>query len=729
MKKESTISTIIDSTLYSYSQIFFSKNRVLAVLILFASFLYWEIGLWGLLGVLVTNGFAWILGFHKETMREGLFGLNSLLVVFGLAVYYEVNSQFILIFLATCLLTLFISVAVMHLLARLGLPFLSIPFLLSLWVMILAIRQYTALEPSEGTIYTLNRLFALGGTNLVNWYEQVNAWTIPGWISSYFKSLAAIIFQGNLFAGLLIAIGLFLHSRIAFTLTVLGYLTGYSFYLFVGADMSQLHYTYIGFNFILSAVAIGGFFYIANWKAYSMVILTAPIIAMLIAASSALLLPLQLPVYSLPFVVIVLLIIYILNFSSRQDHFIKVVHQQYSPERNLYAFKNYLQRFGGRSWFHIGLPFFGEWTISQGHQGKHTHKGDWQHAWDFVIQDEKGNTWRDPGEAPEHFYCYNLPAIAPAAGYVMEIVDNVLDNPIGEVNIQRNWGNTIVIKHAENLFTKISHLKAGTFKVKKGDYVKKGDVLAHLGNSGRSPEPHLHFQVQTTPYVGSKTLKYPIAYYMEKTENGVTFKEFEYPDEKQTILSVKTNPLLKSVFSLVPGRELKFEVEENGKIHEVRWEVFTNTLNQTYIYCHTSGAHAYFVHDDTLFYFTSFEGNKQSLLYYFHLGAYKILLSYYKDLELEDSIPLYQIETGIKRYLQDSLAALWVYKKVEYSLSYQYIDNAVRANEIRLSSKIKKKRFNKTIEQIDFNWIFKSGKIDSMKVSMPGKEIMARQIG
>jgi murein DD-endopeptidase MepM/ murein hydrolase activator NlpD len=40
------------------------------------------------------------------------------------------------------------------------------------------------------------------------------------------------------------------------------------------------------------------------------------------------------------------------------------------------------------------------------------------------------------------------------------------------------------------------HLHKGTIKVKVGDKVKMGDVLAKSGNSGESTGPHLHFEIQ-----------------------------------------------------------------------------------------------------------------------------------------------------------------------------------------------------------------------------------------
>lgn len=36
--------------------------------------------------------------------------------------------------------------------------------------------------------------------------------------------------------------------------------------------------------------------------------------------------------------------------------------------------------------------------------------------------------------------------------------------------------------------------------VKKGQMVKKGEVIGRCGNSGNTTEPHVHFQVQNTAY-------------------------------------------------------------------------------------------------------------------------------------------------------------------------------------------------------------------------------------
>ena len=68
-----------------------------------------------------------------------------------------------------------------------------------------------------------------------------------------------------------------------------------------------------------------------------------------------------------------------------------------------------------------------------------------------------------------------------------------IDGQVEEADKNDDYGNYIKIKQG-NVLTVYAHCKK--LKVSKGDKVKKGDVIATVGSTGKSTGPHLHFEIR-----------------------------------------------------------------------------------------------------------------------------------------------------------------------------------------------------------------------------------------
>ena len=85
-----------------------------------------------------------------------------------------------------------------------------------------------------------------------------------------------------------------------------------------------------------------------------------------------------------------------------------------------------------------------------------------------------------------------------------------LDGVILKAEHDKSGGRFILIIHENNYQTLYAHLSQ--FKVRKGEKVKKGEIIGYSGNTGRSTGPHLHYQV----YSNEKTIN-PLLVLINKT--------------------------------------------------------------------------------------------------------------------------------------------------------------------------------------------------------------------
>ena len=226
-------------------------------------------------------------------------------------------------------------------------------------------------------------------------------------------------------------------------------------------------------------------------------------------------------------------------------------------------------------------------------------------------------------------------------------------------------------------------------------------MIATCGSSGRSPEPHLHFQVQATPYIGSHTLKYPLAYYLVKKNEEYSFHAFDIPGENETVRNVVSTPLLYNAFDFVPGKEINWKVTEDGKDYTNTWTVYADAYNKKYLHCSKTDAIAYFVNDGVLFYFTDFYGNKGSLLYQFYISFHKVLLGYYRGAEVTDWLMPQVFFDVFTRSVQDFLAPFFHFIEGKYQFRFGAVDNGHFPEHISFITKATGRLFYRDIKTIN----------------------------
>jgi len=120
-------------------------------------------------------------------------------------------------------------------------------------------------------------------------------------------------------------------------------------------------------------------------------------------------------------------------------------------------------------------------------------------AIDWVKLDESGHTAKGDADMVRNAYGYGAEVLAVADAVVAATRDDVAESmsvaahpkhAIGDAT-----GNYVALDLGDGRYAFYEHLKPGSLKVKPGQRVKRGDIIAALGFTGDSTGPHLHFHV------------------------------------------------------------------------------------------------------------------------------------------------------------------------------------------------------------------------------------------
>lgn len=93
----------------------------------------------------------------------------------------------------------------------------------------------------------------------------------------------------------------------------------------------------------------------------------------------------------------------------------------------------------------------------------------------------------------DDFTIYGSILYSPCDGVVIDALDQYPDLKPGLMDPKHPVGNCLVIaKKDADVLVILAHLMRGSVQFKKGDIIQRGQVIAKVGNSGNTTEPHLH---------------------------------------------------------------------------------------------------------------------------------------------------------------------------------------------------------------------------------------------
>ncbi|RZA04563.1 MAG: M23 family metallopeptidase [Proteobacteria bacterium] len=144
-----------------------------------------------------------------------------------------------------------------------------------------------------------------------------------------------------------------------------------------------------------------------------------------------------------------------------------------------------------------GIPFAPGQPVrvSQGFHGRFSHS-------------DLGNMYAVDFDVPE-----NTPVYAAREGIVIELEQAFTTG--GPAEPLEN-ANAVRIQHSDGTIGEYGHLRFNGAAVKVGQVIRKGDLVAYSGNTGRSTGPHLHFDVHV-PMSGQISKSIPIQFYVGET--------------------------------------------------------------------------------------------------------------------------------------------------------------------------------------------------------------------
>ena len=291
----------VDIVLRGIGQVMFQNNPLSGLLFLTA--VCWgsfaagvpQVAIGGLLGVVVATVTAQSLNVDEEALGAGLYGYNAYLVGIALPTFLATSPLLWFYLVLGAIVSVIVTLGTAKVMTTWGVAALTAPFILVTWLLLLSAYAFSGIHgdalPASGQIVPIPA-------------EAANPLAIADFVDGILVSISQVFVKGNGIAALLILIGLAAGSLAAAGLALAAAMISIIIAHALGAESQLITAGLVGFNPILTAIALGSVFYRPGSRAVAYALLATIVTVVFQGAMVSALTPFGIPTLTASFVLV-----------------------------------------------------------------------------------------------------------------------------------------------------------------------------------------------------------------------------------------------------------------------------------------------------------------------------------------------------------------------------------------------------------------------------------------
>lgn len=297
----SKIGRFIDVNLRGIGQVMFQDNPLSGLLFFVA--IGWgslaagvpQVAIGGLVAVLAATLMAQWLRVETAALYSGLYGFNAYLVGLALPTFMAASPALWVYVVFGGAVSVVVMLGITNMFKTWGVAALTAPFVLTSWLLLLATNAFSGLAasalPPSGEIVPIDPAAA----NLLN---------VGDFVQGIFTSITQVFLKGHGPAALLLLAGLAVSSLAAAVFALVGALVAVITAHLLGAESQLISAGLLGFNPVLTAIALGAVFYRPSARVVAYTLLATVLSVIVQGTMIAALTPFGIPPLTAAFVLV-----------------------------------------------------------------------------------------------------------------------------------------------------------------------------------------------------------------------------------------------------------------------------------------------------------------------------------------------------------------------------------------------------------------------------------------